>query len=72
LPLTVLVVHVQKAYLNCAKALLRSNLWHEDARQDRAALPTASEILRDHIRSDAGEPLESQAAMEQRYKDTLY
>jgi len=72
LPLTVLVVQVQKAYLHCAKALLRSNLWHEDAQLERAALPAASEILRDHIRSDAAEPLESQDAMGRRYKDTLY
>lgn len=72
LPLTVLVVRVQKAYLHCAKALMRSELWDESARLARSALPTASEILRDHARSDAAEPLESQEEMEGRYKTNLY
>ena len=72
LPLTVLVIHVERAYLHCAKALMRSKLWCEDARLERGALPTANEILRDQSGGGAEEALESQEAMEQRYKGSLY
>ena len=72
LPLTVLVIHVEKAYLHCAKALMRSHLWDESAQLERGALSTANEILRDQSGGGAEEALESQEAMEQRYKGSLY
>lgn len=73
LPLTVLVIHVEKVYLHCAKAFMRSKLWDKSAQIDRSALPTASEILRDQLNTAAtAESPESQEAMEQRYKNNLY
>ncbi|MCX5497437.1 pyridoxamine 5'-phosphate oxidase family protein [Kaistia dalseonensis] len=69
-PATVLVVTVKEAYLQCAKALMRSKLWADESRIDRAALPTMGEMLKDHTRSN--EPPESQDAMVERYARQLY
>lgn len=73
-PLDVLVIRVERAYLHCAKALMRSRLWDTGAQIERSALPTANEILRDQLGSAVGthEALESQKALEARYKTTLY
>ena len=38
-------VHVDEAYLHCAKAVKRSRLWHEESRQDRSALPSLGKII---------------------------
>jgi uncharacterized protein len=70
LPATVLRVDVRQAYLHCAKALMRSRLWDPDARVDRAELPTMGEMIRDHIASS--DPPETQDAMLERFRDSLY
>lgn len=70
LPATVLVITVQKAFLHCAKASMRSNLWGEDAKSERTVLPTLGEMLKDQL-ALAAQP-EPQEAMVQRYRDTLY
>ena len=53
-PRTVIVVTVQEAYFQCAKALMRSKLWHTDP--ERVSVPTAGEFLRE---VDAGFDAES-------------
>jgi uncharacterized protein len=70
LPATVLVIVVTEVYLHCAKALMRSRLWDEEAKVDRSTLPTMGEMLRDQI-GETG-PVETQAEMVERYKDVLY
>jgi len=70
LPLSVLVIHVQRAYLHCAKALMRSKLWCEDAKLERAVLPTLGEMLKEQL--NLTEPPESRGAMERRYRSNLY
>ncbi len=70
LPTTVLVISVQEAFLHCAKALMRSNLWAEDAKPGRGALPTLGEMLSDQL--GLTEQAEPQAAMVRRYRDELY
>jgi len=70
LPATVLVVTVREAYLQCAKALMRSRLWAAESRIDRSLLPTMGQMLKDHTRSN--ELPESQEAMLERYKTALY
>lgn len=44
LPATVILVEVAEVYTQCAKALMRSDLW---ARDDASGLPTVGEILAD-------------------------
>jgi PPOX class probable FMN-dependent enzyme len=69
-PRAVLVVTVREAYLHCAKALMRSQLWDPDVRVPRDTLPTMGEMMRDHIGST--EEPESQEEMVERYREILY
>ena len=55
-PRSVLVVTVQRVYLQCAKAVMRSGLWDPAARIDRAALPPFGVMIRDHCRLETPLP----------------
>lgn len=48
-PQSVVVVSVKAAYMHCAKAFMRSELWKPETWHDRAGLPTLGEILRDQL-----------------------
>jgi PPOX class probable FMN-dependent enzyme len=41
-----IVVDVEEAYTQCAKALIRSDLWNPERHVDREELPSSGEILR--------------------------
>jgi uncharacterized protein len=41
-----IVVSIEEAYTQCAKALIRSDLWNADTQIERAELPSSGEILR--------------------------
>lgn len=43
-------VSVDEVYLHCAKAFLRSDLWNPQSWADRAELPRAARIWRDHAK----------------------
>lgn len=62
-PRLVIELHVQQAYLHCAKALMRSSLWSADNRIERAALPTMGQMIADQT----GAAAETQAQMLARY-----
>ena len=70
LPIAVIRVAVEQAYLHCGKALMRSALWDPAVRIDRASLPSIGEMIRDQIKSV--QPAETQAEMLERYRETLY
>ena len=55
-PRSVMVVTVQRAYLQCAKAVMRSGLWDPAARVDRDALPPFGTMIRDHCRLESPLP----------------
>jgi PPOX class probable FMN-dependent enzyme len=67
-----LVVHiaVKEAYLHCAKAIMRADLWQPEAKVERSVLPTMNEMLRDQIGQT--EPAEPQAEMRARHLSELY
>lgn len=44
-PATVVVLHIERVYFQCARALLRSALWQPATWPDRAGLPTAGRML---------------------------
>jgi len=69
MPKLVVHIRVESAYMHCAKALMRSNLWSDEARVDRSVLPTLGEMIRDQTRMDTGS--ETQAEMVARYKGEL-
>ena len=68
-PVLVLRVTVKDAYLHCAKALMRSELWSPQARVDRAVLPTAGQMLMDHTGVQTAP--ETQEDMVRRYQPDL-
>ncbi len=68
-PRSVLVISVERAFLHCAKALMRSRLWDPAALVERDAWPSTGEILRDH--TGATDPIESQGDMRRRYEAIL-
>jgi PPOX class probable FMN-dependent enzyme len=55
-PRSVLVVTVQRAYLQCAKAVMRSGLWDPASRIDRSDLPPFGTMIRDHCRLESPLP----------------
>jgi PPOX class probable FMN-dependent enzyme len=58
-PLSVLVMHVERAYFQCSKSVMRSGLWDPERRVERSVFPPFSQVLRDHCR-DASIPGEEE------------
>lgn len=59
-PVTAMVVTVDEAFLHCPKALMRSNLWSDEARTPRDQMPTAGQIYKDQVAlSESSEELEA-------------
>jgi PPOX class probable FMN-dependent enzyme len=67
-PRAVLNIAVREAYFHCGKALMRSKLWSQDIKVERAVLPSIGQIIYDQ--TTLGEP-EPQAVIEARYKTQL-
>src|SRR5579871_2983131 len=68
LPRAVLRIEVSEAYFHCGKALMRSKLWSQDYRVERAVMPSISEVI--HDQTSLGEP-EPQNVVEARYRTQL-
>lgn len=61
-----LLIAVEEAFVHCAKALVRSDLWNPAAQIDRATLPSYPAMLRDHVEglTDAENERQSQIMTE--------
>jgi len=70
LPRSVLVIAVEEAYLQCAKALMRSKLWSPEVQVERRVLPSISEMIKDQLSLDT--PAATQAEVTERYAKILY
>ena len=66
-------IEVRSCYVHCAKALMRAHLWSPERHVQRSEWPSMGEILRDQLHEFHGEDVaaESQAEMEERYRQTL-
>ena len=53
-PRTVIVMTVHEIYFQCARAIVRSDLWNPDKRVDPKTLPTPGQILADMSESRVG------------------
>jgi uncharacterized protein len=71
LPRSVIVVHVERVYFQCPKALVRSDLWNPEKHVERRSLPSSGTILADITRGRVGGP-EYDAAYPERLKATIY
>ncbi len=69
-PRTVLLVHVEVAYFQCARAIVRSGLWTDAVRVDPASLPTAGAMLA--VLSDRIDGAAYDAAWPERAAGTLW
>jgi hypothetical protein len=65
----VIQVQVEQAYLNCAKAFMRSRLWRPQAQVERSALPTMGRMISDQTGLAGAE--ETQEQMLARYQADL-
>ncbi len=69
-PASALLVEVREAFLHCAKALMRSRLWQDDYRVDRATLPTLGKMYADQLKGFTAE--QADAAINRDYETRLY
>ena len=63
-------LEVEEAFIHCAKAFIRSNLWEPESWPQE--LPSASAILRDHVDIPALTTEDVAARLEESYAKTLY
>lgn len=68
-PATVVLVAVREVYMQCAKAIMRSRLWAEQARP--AALPSMGELLAAHT-GGMVEPATHDRESPARLRETMY
>ncbi len=70
-PRCVLVVHIERVYFHCSKAIVRSRLWDEATKIDRSSLPSAGTLVAELTEGTlGGEAYDREAP--QRIKATLY
>jgi uncharacterized protein len=70
-PSSVVIVTVHEAFLHCAKALIRSRLWHDDYKIERGELPTYGQMLKDQI--DVKDSVaEIETSIADSYRNKLY
>ena len=70
-PISVVIVTVKAAYMHCAKAFMRSELWKPESWPDRSSMPTLGEILRDQLAVDQSAS-ETDRRLDEAYKQTLW
>ena len=71
LPRSVIVVHAERVYFQCPKALVRSDLWNPAKHVERRSLPSSGTILADITRGKVG-GAEYDASYPERLKATIY
>ena len=70
-PQSVIVVTVKSAYMHCAKAFMRSELWKPESWPDRSSMPTLGAILRDQMAVDQSAS-DTDRRLDEAYKQTLW
>ncbi len=69
-PTTVVVIEIDTMYFQCARALIRSNLWQVDAQVDPKSLPSAGQLIKSVF--DEFEAADYDGALQERQANTLY
>jgi predicted pyridoxine 5'-phosphate oxidase superfamily flavin-nucleotide-binding protein len=65
------VVRPDEVFMHCAKALIRSSLWEPDTWPPTDKLPSAAQILRDHV-GDGRTVAEVQEQLDESIATRLY
>ena len=71
-PKAALGIEVEVAYLHCAKALRRGDVWQPERWPDRSDLASAACMLRDHIGSEEWTEEQMAARLEESYTQRLW
>ncbi|RLS36888.1 MAG: pyridoxamine 5'-phosphate oxidase family protein [Planctomycetota bacterium] len=71
-PLVAVAVEVEECFLQCAKALLRSNLWKPHEWPNLQSLPCAAEMFTDQVQMPEYDVAKMQTALDGAYKNILY
>ncbi len=70
-PKVAVVITVREAYLHCAKALRRAQLWETESWPEPAACPSPGAMLNDHIGLGV-DPAVIDADLEKAYEATMW
>lgn len=71
-PELAIAVDVEEVFLQCAKALKRSNLWKPEHWPERSSLPSLAEMLIDQAKPAGVTVPEMECALEEAYRTKLY
>jgi hypothetical protein len=69
-PAAGIVVQIEEAFLHCAKACIRSKLWHPDSQIERKSFPTLGKMIADQLGgldADAADEMIEQDSRENLY-----
>lgn len=69
-PVSVIVVNIKSVYFQCARALMRSELWSIDGQVAKGSVPTAGEMVKSALPEFDGDSYDAQLLGRQR--DSLY
>ena len=69
-PVSALRVTVERAFLHCAKAMIRAKLWDPAAQVERSGFPTYGQVLADQIRGADAAAID--ASLDEAARDRLY
>jgi len=71
LPRSVMVVHVDRVFFHCSRAIVRSKLWDESSKVDRKSLPSTGSIIAEvSAGRQGGEAYDR--ALPERVRNSLY
>ena len=71
-PRSAIRVEVKEAYLQCAKALIRSRLWDPETRIERSSFPSFGRILVDQLGEDESKVAATDRSLAEAYRTRLY
>jgi uncharacterized protein len=67
-PVVALVVDIEEAFFQCAKAFKRSRLWSPESWPAREELPTLGAMIHDQVKLEGQSRADIEAAIEASYK----
>jgi uncharacterized protein len=71
-PLVGIAVEVEECFLQCGKALKRSNLWNPESWMDVKDLPSGAKILADHANIPGMDETAMKERFEEGYRNRMY
>ena len=71
-PRVAIGVDVEEAFIHCAKALRRSNVWAPEEWPDVSDMPSAACMLRDHVQLQAYDLEAMEKRLEKSYSETMW